>query len=283
MLDMVQRKRLNRIKLALLEGRSAWGIGVQTNSAEIIEMAAAAGFDFVYLDCEHGSFGFDGLIPLIRAAEASGVTPVVRVPDQTPSFIMRVLDAGAMGVIVPNVKSADEARAIVSAAKYLDGANGGTRGACPGTRATWHQVRDWKEFATTSNCDTTVWLLLESPEALKSANEISAVPGVDAIMLGPFDLAHALGLPGRTSHAAVIEACREIANSARSNGAEVVWTIFGSGSSTQDQELIASMGSRIVVAGTDRRIVMNALRGRLPEAVPSSASRSEMHHEKSGS
>ncbi|MDN4984323.1 aldolase/citrate lyase family protein [Bradyrhizobium sp. WYCCWR 13022] len=264
MTDRDRSRRGNRIKSALLLGRSAWGIGVQTNSPEFVEMAASIGFDFVYLDCEHGSFGFDGLVPLIRAAEASGTTPIVRVPDHTPSFIMRVLDAGAMGVIVPNIKSAAEARAVVSAAKYLDGSNGGSRGACPGTRATWHQVADWRAFSAASNADTIVWLLLESVDALKSAGEIAAIPGVDAIMLGPFDLAHALGLPGQTAHQAVVEACCDIAKQARSHSVDVVWTMFGAEASPEEADLIKSIESRIIIAGTDRRIVMNALRGRLP-------------------
>src|SRR5260221_14321803 len=89
------RPRQNAVKLAIADGRMALGIGVQTNSPDMVEMAAAADFDFVYLDFEHGSFGFDSAFHLIRAAEASGITPLVRVPDHTPSFIMRGLDAGA--------------------------------------------------------------------------------------------------------------------------------------------------------------------------------------------
>src|SRR5258705_1322480 len=149
-------------------------------SADMVEMAAAANFDFVYLDLEHGSFGFDSAIHLIRAAEASGITPLVRVPDHTPSLIMRVLDAGAMGVIVPNVKSAAEAQSVVSAAKYTWNANGGSRGACPGTRATWHQVRDWQEFSILSNKEAWVWMHLESPEALHTVDEIGKMPTIDA-------------------------------------------------------------------------------------------------------
>jgi len=68
--------------------------------------------------------------------------------------------------------------------------------------------------------------LMESPEALQAVDEIVKVPGVDAIMLGPFDLAHALGLPGQTTHKVVIEACREISAKARNNGIEIVWTMF---------------------------------------------------------
>ena len=256
------RQRRNAVKLANAEGKTAVGIGVQTNSPDMVEMAAAANFDFVYLDLEHGSFGFDSAIHLIRAAEASGITPFVRVPDHTPSFIMRVLDAGAMGVIVPNVKSAGEAQSVVSAAKYTWNSNGGSRGACPGTRATWHQVRDWQEFSIASNKETSVWLLLESPKALQTVDEIVKVPGIDAIMLGPFDLAHALGLPGQTTHEVVIEACREISAKARNSGIEIVWTMFSGTTAQEQEEFIATMDARIVIAGTDRRIVMTALRER---------------------
>src|SRR5258705_13235228 len=119
-------QRQNAVKLAIAEGKMALGIGVQTNSPDMVEMAAAANFDFVYLDLEHGSFGFDSAIHLIRAAEASGITPLVRVPSHTPSFLMRGVDAGAMGVIVPNAKSADECKSVVSAAKYTWNSNGGS-------------------------------------------------------------------------------------------------------------------------------------------------------------
>jgi hypothetical protein len=112
------RQRRSAVKLANAEGKTAVGIGVQTNSPDMVEMAAAANFDFVYLDFKHGSFGFDSAIHLIRAAEASGITPLVRVRDHTPSFIICVRDAGAMVVIVPNVKSVAEAQSVVSAAKY---------------------------------------------------------------------------------------------------------------------------------------------------------------------
>jgi 4-hydroxy-2-oxoheptanedioate aldolase len=256
------RQRRNAVKLAIADGRVALGIGVQTNSPDMVEMAAAAGFDFVYLDLEHGSFGFDAAIHLIRAAEASGTTPLVRVPDHTPSFIMRVLDAGAMGIIVPNVKSAAQAQSVVSAAKYAWSCNGGSRGACPGTRATWHLVRDWSDFSIASNKETSVWLLLESPEAFQAVDDIAKVPGIDAIMLGPFDLAHALGLPGQTTHKVVIEACREISAKARNSGIEVVWTMFSGSRTREEQEIIAAMDARIVIAGTDRRIVMTALQDR---------------------
>jgi hypothetical protein len=80
------RQRRSAVKLANAEGKTAVGIGVQTNSPDMVEMAAAANFDFVYLDLKHGSFGFDSAIHLIRAAEASGITPLVRVRDHTPSF-----------------------------------------------------------------------------------------------------------------------------------------------------------------------------------------------------
>ena len=119
-----------------------------------------------------------------------------------------------------------------------------------------------QDFSIVSNKETSVWLLLESPEALQVVDEIVKVPGIDAIMLGPFDLAHALGLPGQTTHEVVIEACKKISAKARNRGIEIVWTMFSGSTAREEQELIATMDARIVIAGTDRRIVMTALRER---------------------
>jgi 4-hydroxy-2-oxoheptanedioate aldolase len=255
------RERQNLVQMALAEGRSAIGIGVQTASPETVEMVAVAGYDFAYIDCEHGAFDLGMATQMIRAAEAAGTTPIVRVPDHQPSFIMRILDAGAMGVIVPNVRSRREAESVVAAATFKDGANGGVRGACPGTRATWHQVKDWPSFAKHSNKTAIVWLLIESPEAVDSIGDILDVPGIDALMFGQFDLAHAMGLPGMTSHPDVARSCAKIAQEARRRNVDLVATIFSTTpeAAAAEKQSLAEMGVKILVAGTDRRLIMNML------------------------
>jgi 4-hydroxy-2-oxoheptanedioate aldolase len=259
------RNRNHRVLEALARNEAALGVAIQMHSPEAVEVAGASGFDFVYIDCEHGSFHLEGATNMLRAAEAVGITGIVRVPDHEPSYIARVLDAGAMGVIVPTVESADQARAIVAAAKYRDGDNGGRRGACPGTRATWHQITDWPGFIRWSNANTTVWPLIETARGVENFDEIAAVPGVHAAMLGPFDLAHDIGLPGQPRHASVQESYRKVMTVARESGLEVVASLFAADPADMANEKKAwvASGARILVAGGDRRMLRRAMDERL--------------------
>ncbi|MGA0595238.1 HpcH/HpaI aldolase family protein [Enterovirga sp. CN4-39] len=257
--------RRNRVLEALAEGRPALGVATQMNSPEAVEAIGAVGYDFTYIDCEHGSFFLEGAVQMIRASEAVGLTPIIRVPGHDPTFITRVLDAGAMGVIVPNVSTRGEAEQVVAAAKYLDGDNGGRRGACPGTRASWHQTTDWPAFARWSNANTMVWVLIESPEGVANAREIAAVPGLGAVMLGPFDLAHAIGRPGEPRHPQVAQAYDDVMAAARDSGVEVVASLFSAepASMTREKAEWLEKGARILVAGSDRRMLVRALADRL--------------------
>lgn len=259
------RERINLIKQRLSDGHAAIGVAVQMNSPENVEVVGAAGFDFAYIDCEHGSFYLEGATNMIRAAEAVGLTPIVRVPNDEPSYIARVLDAGAMGVIVPNVSTPEEARAIVSAAKYKDGDNGGTRGACPGTRATWHQTTEWPIFMRRSNENTMVWPLIESPEAIENIDAIASVPGIHALMLGPFDYAHAIGLPGQPQHPDVQARYADVMQAASKNNIDVVASLFSPTPEQMEEEKFnwIKAGARILVAGSDRRMLFNALTQRV--------------------
>ena len=259
------KNRVNLVKAAITEGRTAYGLAVQMNSPETVELAGAVGYDFVYIDCEHGSFYLEGAITLIRAAEASGITPFVRVPNHEPSFIMRVLDAGAMGVIVPQVSMASEARVIVSAARYLQGDNGGIRGACPGTRATWHQTTSWQDFTAWSNANVSVVALLETEAALANYEAIATVPGLDATMFGPFDYAHAAGYPGEPRHEAVQAKYRQVMATAQRMGHPVVASLFSHEPADMTAETadFVRAGAQILVAGADRRILFHGMRSRL--------------------
>ena len=94
-------RRSNRLKEARAQGREVTGVYVQSTSEDSVEIAAIAGYDYVILDSQHGASGFDALVRQILAAEAAGITPLVRVPSHEPTHIMRLLDVGAMGIIVP--------------------------------------------------------------------------------------------------------------------------------------------------------------------------------------
>ncbi len=258
-------KHENLIMQRLASGQAAIGVASQMHSAENVEVAGAAGFDFTYIDCEHGSFDIEGATNMIRAAQAVGITPIVRLPNHEASAISRILDAGAMGVIIPNVTTREQVVAIVAAAKYKCGENGGARGACPGTRATWHQTTAWPEFVEWSNDNTVVWPLIESPEGVANIEAIASVPGIHALMLGPFDYAHAIGLPGQSQHPEVQTAFARVIQAALDNRIEVVASLFSPTPEKMEEEKKSwlAMGARILVAGSDRRMLHNAMSQRV--------------------
>lgn len=266
----------NAVRTRLAAGELALGAKVDLASPDIVEIVGAAGYDFVWIDCEHGAFDLETVVHMLRAADAAGVTPVVRVPSDAPSGIARALDAGAMGVIVPNVERAAQAEAVVRAARYQTAATPyGRRGACPRIRAARHQVGDWNTFADWSNSTTMVWVLVETAEGAARIEEIVAVPGIDAVMLGPFDLSVSLGYPGQTTHPMVIAQLERITAACRRRGVEVVAVLLGGDDDAlaADRRRWVDRGCRILNVVSDRRLLAGGLRGiekamRAPVAPP---------------
>jgi len=258
------RERVNHVKGTRNAKKPLAGPVVQLASPEVVEMVGAAGFDFVWIDCEHGSMYMDQLVHMLRAADAVALTPIVRVPDTTPSFIARVLDAGAMGVIVPNIERADQVQAVVAACRYQIGDNGGKRGSCPGTRASWHQSNDWPNFAQHANDSISAWVLIENTEAVNNIDDILAVPGLDGIVLGPFDLAQVMGYPGQVHHPEVEAAMKGVVKKALNRGVDVVASLFSATPDAMRQERAqwSAMGVKLFSIGSDRRLILNAMKER---------------------
>jgi 4-hydroxy-2-oxoheptanedioate aldolase len=208
----------NRIRRAFAEGRSALGMFIMTPSPALVEMAGHAGFEFVILDMEHGVAGPDIVEHLVRAVETADTTPIVRVTTNDRGLILRVLDAGALGVLVPHVRSAVDAQAVVAACKYPPQ---GARGLATTARAGRHGFRSVAEHIERSNRETLVALQIEDAEALPAAEAIAAVPGVDVLFVGPSDLSVSMGYPGQADHPAVQEAIAQVFQAAHRAGREV--------------------------------------------------------------
>jgi 4-hydroxy-2-oxoheptanedioate aldolase len=181
------------------------------------------------------------------------------------------LDAGAMGVIVPNVKTAEQARAITTAAKYLDASGYGGRGSCPSTRANWHLARDWPAYARWSNENTQVWLLIEDMEGVNNIDAILDVPGISAIVPGPFDLAQAMGHKADMSHPEVIAALRRVVGAATKRGIDSVAVLLATDSEGLRKEAAfwREMGVTIFWIGGDRRMMSLAMERRRADVTAS--------------
>lgn len=244
----------NRIKEAIQNSGFAIGTFVQIGSAENAEIAAAIGFDFIILDMEHGSFGIDVLVNMIRGVQLAGSTPIVRLPDDSETGILKALDAGAGGILISGVSNAEQAKRITKAARY---APMGRRGACPRVRATGHGLWPWEKHADWSNQNVIVWFLIETLEGFDNFEEIVATPGIDAVAFGAFDLSQNLGYQGKTNHPEVKKIIEKAINIAKKNNVDINMHLFESSANEirESARIWASQGARILTCMTDRRVL----------------------------
>lgn len=199
--------RANLTRQRLADGGSVVGTIVPTNDPILVEISALAGFDHVIIDGEHGDVDVRAVADLVRAAEAAGITPLARVPSNSPVDILRYLDVGVMGVMVPQIRSAADARRAVEAAKYHPQ---GQRGLAGSRAASYGLAESLTEYVPAANRETMVLALLEDRAAVEAIDEIVAVPGIDVFFVGPADLAQSYGLPGQAGHPTVQAAIETI-------------------------------------------------------------------------
>jgi 4-hydroxy-2-oxoheptanedioate aldolase len=194
--------RENQVKRTLAVGGTVLGVFVATDSPSLVEIFAYSGFDFVLLDAEHGPLDPHQIENLIRACEVASVTALVRVPQNTPQTLLRYLDVGAQGVMIPWCQSAAEAAAAVQATKYYPE---GKRGLA-GVRAARYGVgMPLPEYVKVANAETMVVVQIETAAAVEALPEMLQVPGVDVYFIGPNDLSQSLGYPARPEEPAVQE------------------------------------------------------------------------------
>jgi len=182
------------MKTKFAAGEPAFGLSVMIPSPQIIESAGGMGFDWVLIDCEHGTIGIESMELMVMAAEATGVTPIVRPHTNSANDILQAMDRGAMGVQIPHINSAHEARAAVAAVKFHPQ---GERSLAVGTRASGYGFRgSMAGFIEQANDATLVCVQIEDAQALPNLDEILEVEGIDVFFIGPSDLSQSMGYPG---------------------------------------------------------------------------------------
>lgn len=185
----------------LQKGDTVIGPFSKTSDPSMIESMGYAGFDFIIIDLEHGPNTILNAQNLIRAAEITGTFPIIRVASNAAVDIGKALDIGAMGVQVPQVTTAEEAKEAVRYAKF---GPQGDRGVCRFVRAAEFSNKDRYAYFKEAN-ERYLILQLEGVEAVNNIEEIVEVEGIDIIFLGPYDLSQALGVGGQIDHPIVIE------------------------------------------------------------------------------
>jgi 4-hydroxy-2-oxoheptanedioate aldolase len=179
--------RSNSVKQLWREGKPAIGAFLAIPSSFSAEIMAHAGFDWLCVDTQHGAIDFNSALPMLQAISTTDTCPIVRVGWNEPSVIMKYLDAGAMGIIVPMIETAADAEAAVKACRFPPA---GQRSAGPYRAALW----GGSDYTSQANDEIALIVMIETPQALKNLDEIASVPGVDALYIGPSDLSQALGL-----------------------------------------------------------------------------------------
>ncbi len=202
--------RENTVKRAWREGKVTYGAWLSIPSAFSAEVMAHQGFDWLCIDMQHGVIDYGVAVTMLQAISTTQTIPFVRVPWNEPGIIGKVLDAGAYGAIIPMVNSRREAEAAVGACRY---APNGSRSYGP-IRAAYYAGGDYARYA---NQEIACIPMIETATAVQQLEEILAVPGIDAVYVGPADLSLTLGLPPAMDHddesfqqarLAIVEACR---------------------------------------------------------------------------
>lgn len=247
--------RPNPIRAALAADRPVLGTFAWSRSAAMVEAIGLLGFDYVVIDNEHSAISVDHTEHLIRAAETAGIVPIVRIAELSRAVITRTLDSGAGGVIVPQIHSAQDAHYAVQAAKYHPL---GRRGMAQ-ARAAGFGLALGQEYYELANHETLLIVQVENRDAVEHLPSILAVPGIDAILIGPMDLSQSLGYPGQTDLPAVQGVTERIIHQARE--AHIPVGIYAP--DAEKAKAWRDKGARLLLMSTDLHFMAAAARGEL--------------------
>jgi len=244
----------NKVKEKLARNEVVASMSVRlVRNIEIARIADTAGFDTLYVDVEHNGFTFDTTGQICQAALAIGITPFVRVPTTRPEHVGAALDCGAMGIIAPHIRSAEDARRLVAAAKFPPLGERSAAGTLPHLH---YRSFSAAEAYPALNEATMVIVMMETLEALDKVEEIAAVDGIDMMLVGSSDMTAEMGIAGQYEHPRLRDVFQRTITACRKHGKHV-----GVGGLSTRPDLIAqyvTMGARYVSTGTDLAFLSSA-------------------------
>lgn len=211
----------NPVRRRLLQGETCFDLmAFEFFTPGLAPILAAAGAEFVILDMEHSGLGIEGVKAQCAFARAAGIVPMVRLPRPDPGLAPPLLDAGALGIMMPLVESAAQARALVDACRYRPE---GRRGLAFGLAHDGYAAGPPLEKMAAANQAVLTIALVESAAGIEAASAIAAVPGLDLLWLGHFDLSDSLGIPGRFEEPAYRAAAATLRDAAAAQGKPIGW------------------------------------------------------------
>ncbi len=261
-LHNVARERLERGELSL-------GLGLRlARTVDIAKTLKTCGYDWLFIDLEHNTMSIDTAAQIAVAALDTGITPLVRVPARQYWMATRMLDGGALGVVMPHVDTADEAREVVHHLRYPPA---GHRSVAGSLAPLDFKAMKPGDIAAQLDAATFLTVMVETPQSVENVDVIAATPGVDAVLIGTNDLAMEMGIPGDFAHPRIVTAYERVIAACRKHRK------FPGMGGVYGEDLMrryVGMGMRMILAGGDSGMIMQAatqrstfLRGCLNTAV----------------
>jgi 4-hydroxy-2-oxoheptanedioate aldolase len=241
----------NPAREKLEQGQLALGVGIRmTRSVEVAKAMAVSGFDWLFLDMEHGVMSLEACAQIAAAALDAGIAPIARVPNGEYAIATRALDNGALGIVMPHVDTAAEAKEVVDKLKYPPVGHRSMGGIGPhyGLRSA-----STGEAAQALNAANLTVVMLETPIAIANAAEIAAVPGVDVLLIGTNDLCAEMGIPGDFGNDRVADAYRKMIAASKKHGK------FPGMAGIYNEPIMKryiDMGARFILSGADAAFLM---------------------------
>ena len=248
----------NTLKEKMLDGKRTLGTFFETGSTTVAECLGLAGLDYFIIDTEHGPFNPQSALDYIRAARLYGLTPLARVSGLSRENVLRLLDVGAMGLVIPDIRTVAETEKIVEYGKYAPlGKRGVANTAGSGFWFEDYARHGLDHYFEVSNNETLLLPQCETTECLEHLEEILSVPGIDGVYVGPFDLSTALGKPGCFDDPEVSDAIAHIQRVCKEKGK--LSFIFAADAATAEADY--ALGYDSVTLGMDATVLTKAFMG----------------------
>ena len=242
------------LKERIRSGGISCGPFLKIRDPAVVEVAALAGFGHVIIDLEHGPGTIESAQDLVRAAEARGIAPLIRVGTNSESAVLRALDIGAEGVHVPHVSSAEDAQRALDSCYYHPA---GHRGVCRFVRAAGYSSQDKEAYFAAANARTVPVLHIEGTAGIDALPEILQLSGHGVLFLGPYDLSQSCGVPGQVHHPDVVARMRNAVQLARERDVAVGTFV----DTVEDARVWVELGVQYICLSVDVGILYDACAG----------------------
>ena len=251
-------KLQNITKSKILNKEISFGVGIrQARTVDIGKIMKTCGYDWLFIDLEHNSMDIDMATQISVAAQDTGITPIVRVPDFAHHHATRVLDCGSQGIVFPHVEDKETAERLVSNCLFPPKGHRSMTGLLPQLDFKKYPVG---EVSKIINDDIIIVVMLETPKAINNVEEIASVPGIDVLLVGTNDLCMEMGIPGEFNHNDVKEAYKKVIQACNNNN--ILPGMGGVYNETLMHEYI-DLGMKFILSGSDLSFLVKGAEDRL--------------------